>query len=136
MFTIGKLAVLAATSTDALRYYEREGLVAPASRTESGYRLFDESSLQRVRFIKQAQHCGFTLAEIRELISLREGGVACCQDVRGRVIGKKLELEHKIKSMKAMSTALDQMIADCTNGELPVGTCGILATLERAGGSK
>lgn len=131
MLTIGKLAVLAKTSTDTLRYYEREGLIEPADRTGSGYRLYDKDSARRIHFIKQAQHCGFTLTEIRDLLLLRNRDTACCGDVRSRAIEKKLQLEHKIKAMKSMSKALDHLIADCANEARPVGECTILAALEQ-----
>ena len=131
MLTIGKLAALAKTSTDMLRYYEREGLIEPAGRSESGYRLYDKDSARRIHFIKQAQHCGFTLTEIRDLLVLRNRAAACCGDVRTRAIKKKLHLEHKIKAMKSMSKALDHLIADCANGAQPVRECTILAAMER-----
>jgi MerR family Zn(II)-responsive transcriptional regulator of zntA len=131
MLTIGKLAALAKTSTDTLRYYEREGLIEPADRTESGYRLYDKDSARRIHFIKQAQHCGFTLTEIRDLLVLRNRDAACCGDVRTRAIEKKLQLEHKIKAMKSMSKALDHLIADCADETQPIGECTILAALER-----
>ena len=134
MLTIGKLAALAETSTDTLRYYEREGLLKPADRTESGYRLYDKDSARRIHFIKQAQHCGFTLTEIRDLLVLRTRDAACCGDVRSRAIEKKLQLEHKIKAMKSMSKALDHLIADCANEARPVGECTILAALEQVTG--
>ncbi len=134
MLTIGKLAALADTSTDTLRYYEREGLIKPADRTESGYRLYDKDSARRIHFIKQAQHCGFTLTEIRDLLVLRSRDAACCGDVRNRAIEKKLQLEHKIKAMKSMSKALDHLIADCANEARPVGECTILAALEQVTG--
>jgi MerR family Zn(II)-responsive transcriptional regulator of zntA len=134
MLTIGKLAALAQTSTDTLRYYEREGLIKPADRSESGYRLYDRDSARRIHFIKQAQHCGFTLTEIRDLLVLRNRDAACCGDVRSRAIEKKLQLEHKIKAMKSMSKALDHLIADCANEARPVGECTILAALEQVTG--
>jgi MerR family Zn(II)-responsive transcriptional regulator of zntA len=134
MLTIGKLAALAQTSTDTLRYYEREGLIKPADRSESGYRLYDKDSARRIHFIKQAQHCGFTLTEIRDLLVLRTREAACCGDVRTRAIEKKLQLEQKIKAMKSMSKALDHLIAECTDEAQPVGECTILAALEQVTG--
>jgi DNA-binding transcriptional MerR regulator len=134
MLTIGRLAALAEISADTLRYYEDEGLIAPADRSASGYRLYDQDSVKRLRFIKQAQHCGFTLAEIRELLALRSSDRACCDDVRRQAIEKKLQLEHKIKAMKSMSKALDRLIADCTRKGRPVVECTILAALEQAAG--
>lgn len=71
MLTIGKLAALADVRTDTLRYYERERLLTPAAKNGSGYRLYDRDALRRIRFIKQAQHCGFTLTEIAQLLALR-----------------------------------------------------------------
>jgi MerR family Zn(II)-responsive transcriptional regulator of zntA len=131
MLTIGKLAALTAISADTLRYYEEEGLISPADRSASGYRLYDQVSVRRIRFIKQAQHCGFTLAEIRDLLALRTSDRACCDDVRKQAIEKKLQLEGKIKAMKSMSKALDRLIADCTRTDRPVAECTILAALEQ-----
>ena len=132
MFTIGTLAAQAEVSTDTLRYYEREGLIQPAGKSEGGYRLYDRQSATRIRFIKQAQLCGFTLAEILELLALRHQSDACCGDVRSKALRKKLQLEGKIKAMKAMSEALDGLVADCDNADQPVDECPILAALERA----
>ncbi len=132
MLKIGKLAALAEVSIDTLRYYEREGLIEPADRSEGGYRVYDKESARRIHFIKQAQHCGFTLAEIRELLVLRGREMACCGDVRSRAIEKKLQIEHKIRVMAAMSQALDQLIAECANEKRPVAECTIIAALEQA----
>lgn len=130
MFTIGKLAGLADVSTDTLRYYERESLLAPTAKSEGGYRLYDGASVGRIRFIKQAQQCGFTLAEILELLTLRQQGAACCGDVRQRAIEKKLQLEAKIGALRAMSKSLDGLIADCAHAADPIQDCTILAALE------
>ncbi len=132
MLKIGKLAALVDVSIDTLRYYEREGLIEPVDRSESGYRVYDKESARRIHFIKQAQHCGFTLAEIRELLVLRGREKACCGDVRSRAIEKKLQIEHKIRVMRAMSKALDQLIAECADEAQPVKECTIIAALERA----
>ena len=131
MLTIGKLATIAGISADALRYYEREGLIEPAGKSAAGYRLYDKDSARRVQFIKHAQHCGFTLAEIRELIVLRGRNAACCGDVRKRAIEKKLQLESKIRAMKAMSKGLDRLISECADETKPVEECTILAALEQ-----
>ena len=131
MLTIGKLAKAGDISPDALRYYEREGLLAPASKTDSGYRLYSEDTVRRVRFIQHAQACGFTLAEIRELLHLRQTDRACCNDVRSRAIEKKLQLAAKIRVMQAMSAALDRLIAECADGTQPIDDCPILAALEQ-----
>ena len=133
MLTIGKLAKAGDISPDALRYYEREGLLAPASKTDSGYRLYGEDAVRRVRFIQHAQACGFTLAEIRDLLHLRQADGACCDDVKSRAIEKKLQLAAKIRAIQKMSAALDVLIAECAGGSLPVDDCPILAALEAVG---
>lgn len=136
ILTIGKVATLVNVSTDSLRYYEREGLVGPTSKSEGGYRLYDHDAVRRIRFIKQAQHCGFTLTEIRALLALRANNAACCSDVRRLAIEKKLQLETKIKAMKVMSKALDLLIVECGKKKRSLDDCPILAALDRGKGAK
>lgn len=131
MLTIGKLAAQTELSTNALRFYEREGLLSPASKSGSGYRLYDQTAVARIRFIKHAQQCGFTLTEIQELLTLRSRDSACCQDVRRLAVEKKLQLEAKIRSMKVMSKALDVLISDCPDHDRPVEDCPILGAMEQ-----
>ena len=130
MLTIGEAAVQAKVTPDTLRYYEREGLIEPAARTESGYRLYGADQLRRLRFIRQAQECGFSLGEIRQLLSVRASASACCGDVRRLAVEKKLHIEARIKAMRAISRALDGLIADCVGEEGPVDACPILAALD------
>lgn len=129
--TIGKIAGLTKVTRDTLRYYEREGLIRPSAKSNAGYRLYGRDAVRRVRFIKEAQHCGFTLTEIRQLLALRASDAACCCDVRRVAVEKKLELEAKIKAMSNMSKALDHLIVACTNGKHSLDDCPILAALEK-----
>lgn len=134
--TIGKIATLAKVSTDTLRYYERECLIEPTTKSDGGYRLYDHDALRRIHFIKQAQQCGFTLAEIRALLTLRQSDAACCHDVRRLALEKRLQLEAKIKAMKVMSKALHNLIEACSVDSRPLDDCPILAALERADAEK
>ena len=77
MMTIGKLAALADVSADPLPFYEREGLIAPTPKSDAGYRLYEAQAVQRLRFIAQAKQCGFTLAEINELLAVQSAQSAC-----------------------------------------------------------
>lgn len=129
--TIGKIASALKVSTDTLRYYEREGLIGPATKSRGGYRLYDHDAVRRVRFIKQAQHCGFTLTEIRALLDLRASDAACCRDVRRVALEKKLQLEAKIKAMRVMSKTLDRLIATCSDEGRRLDDCPILAAFDR-----
>jgi MerR family Zn(II)-responsive transcriptional regulator of zntA len=134
--TIGRIASLAQVSADTLRYYERERLIAPTAKSAGGYRLYQRDALRRIRFIKQAQQCGFNLAEIRSLLALRASDAACCRDVRHVALEKKLQIEAKIKAMKAMSSALTYLIEQCSADNRPLDDCSILAALERVNGLK
>jgi MerR family Zn(II)-responsive transcriptional regulator of zntA len=128
--TIGKLAKRAGVSTDAIRFYEDEGVLLPAEKTEAGYRLFGNDAVRRLAFIKHAQRCGMTLAEIRQLLELKADNRSCCSDVRNLAIRKKLQLEQKIRTMIAMSQALSELIEICTTEDRPLDECPILAALE------
>ena len=132
--TIGKIATLANVSTDTLRYYEREHLIEPAAKSEGGYRLYNQDALRRISFIKQAQQCGFTLTEIRALLTLRKSNEACCNDVRRLALEKRLQLEAKIKAMQVMPKALHNLIETCSVESRPLDDCPIIAALEQAVG--
>ncbi len=132
MYTIGKLAQHVAVTADTVRYYEKEGLLLPARKTEAGYRLYNEEAVRRLRFIRQAQQCGFSLIEIRELLELKNNDAACCTDVRRVAIEKKLQLEYKIRMLQQMSGALSELIDICNDGSRPLDDCPILSALENS----
>lgn len=130
MLTIGKIAEQALVTTDTIRFYEREGLIRPAGKSESGYRLYTGEAVRRLGFIKHAQECGFSLAEIRELLELRSDDAACCDDVFKLAVEKKLQLETKVKALKAMSQALSALIEICSHDRKSLDECPILGALE------
>lgn len=132
MHTIGKMATLAGVTPDTLRYYEKEHLISPASKTAAGYRLYNEEAVRRIRFIKHAQQCGFTLSDIHELLTLKQAGSACCEDVRSLAIEKKLRIAHKLRALRAMSQALDDLIQSCDGGDRAADDCSILSALENS----
>ena len=111
MYTIGKVARLTGVSTDTLRYYEKEQLIAPISKTAAGYRLYNDDGLLRIRFIKRAQLLGFTLDEVANLLKL-EGSQICA--VTRLIAAKKLAtVEAKISDLIAMRTALSHRLSLC-----------------------
>lgn len=130
MLTIGKVAERAQVTADSIRFYEREGLIRPSGKSESGYRLYTEEAIRRIEFIKQAQECGFSLADIRELLELRSTDSACCDDIYRVSVEKKLKLEHKIKALSAMSQALTRLIDMCSHDRKSLDECPILGALE------
>lgn len=107
---------------------ERHGLVPAACKGGNGYRLYPSGAVSRMHFIRQAQHCGFTLAESREP---RAAGAcravsACGSDVRAIAISKKAGLRAKIGLMKTLSAELDRLIGTCVDKTHPLNDCPIL----------
>lgn len=127
--TIGKVAEKGGVNLQTVRYYEREGLLPEAPRLSSGYRLFTEDTIRRVRFIKRAQELGFTLAEIRELLSLRLDEERSSSEVRDLALAKIGEIENKIKTLTAMKQALVHLTDQCS-GHGPASECPILMSID------
>jgi DNA-binding transcriptional MerR regulator len=130
MLTIGKVAEQAQVTVDRIRFYEREGLISPAKKSESGYRLYTEEAIRRIAFIKHAQQCGFSLAEIRELLELRRAESACCDDIYRVALEKKLQIEAKVRALNAMAQSLGALIEKCSRDQRPLYECPILGALE------
>lgn len=133
--TIGALAKAAGVNVETIRYYERRGLLHAPTRKTSGYRLYDEESLGRLRFIRNAQVLGFTLLEIKELAELRVSSAARCSDVLKRAERKLVQVEDKIRLLRVLSKALRSLIQDCKAGE-PTDRCPILKGMDREGREK
>ena len=127
--TTGKLAARGGVNLATIRYYERRGLLPKPPRRASGYRAFPPEAVRRVRFIKRAQAIGFTLEEIRELLSLRVERGTRCKDVRGRAEAKIADIDGKIRALRRMKRALGGLIAACA-GEAPIDACPILNALD------
>jgi len=117
---------------ETIRYYERHGLMPRAPRTHSGYRIFTEDAVTRLRFIRHAQELGFSLKEIKELLSLRIRPGSSCADVRRRAEAKTAEVEEKIRHLEAMRDALRQLARACS-GQGPVSSCTIIQALYKEG---
>lgn len=127
--TIGKIAELGGVNLQTIRYYERERLLPEAPRLTSGYRVFTGETVRRVRFIKRAQELGFTLAEIRELLSLRVDHERDSGSVRELAVNKIRDIEEKIRSLQAMKGALEHLTGRCS-GHGPASECPILESID------
>ena len=114
---------------ETVRYYERRGLLQRPPRSASGYRLFPLETARRLRFIRRAQELGFSLTEIRELLSLRVSANAKSADVRKRAETKIADIDAKIKSLDSMKTTLRRLTKVCA-GCGPIAECPILECLD------
>ncbi len=130
--TIGRVARQAGVGTETVRFYERRGLIAQPPKPQSGgYRVYPLEVVRRIRFIRDAQALGFSLAEIEELLDLRTDDRADCADVRSRAEAKLEEVREKIARLRTMAGALEMLIAACP-GAGTVQGCTILEALEGA----
>jgi len=132
--TIGKLAKEIGVNVQTVRYYERRRLLTPADRRPSGYRLYGDEALRRLRFIKNAQALGFTLREITELLNLRVRSRARCGDVQRKAEEKLQCVEAKVQDLQALGRALESLIRACRAGQ-PTDRCPILKRLDKGNGS-
>lgn len=129
--TIGKAARRAGVGVETVRFYERKGLIAQPPKPEAGFRTYPPETVDRVRFIRQAQEIGFSLREIEELLSLRADPGADCGDIRERALAKRNEVERKIENLARIRGALDELIVACP-GRGALRSCSIMSVLEDA----
>lgn len=127
--TIGKVAKAAGIGVETVRFYERQGLIPEPPRSGSGYRLYSGDTIRRLRFVKRAKTLGFTLSEIRELLSLSVTPGAGCSDVRDQARAKIEDIEDRVTQLLAMKMALEGLVDQCS-GVGPTTECPILAALE------
>lgn len=125
----GDLAKKSNVNTETLRYYEKEGLLPEPERTESGYRLYADEDVKRVRFIKRAQELGFSLKEIKELLALKLDASQSASEVKRLTEQKIQDIDRKILNLQAMKTILEDL-ADACSGEGSVDHCPILNCLD------
>lgn len=125
---IGQVAKAGDVNLETIRYYEREGLMPEPPRLASGYRVFSSDAVRRVRFIKRAQELGFSLKEIKELLSIRIDARKDCSAVRAIAKAKIADVEQKIETLKAMKRVLERVTASC-RGAGPTSECPILESL-------
>ncbi len=127
--TVGKLAIRGGVNVQTIRYYERSGLLPKPLRAASGYRLYADDTVRRLSFIKQAQHLGFSLGEIQELLSLRMQSGTTCGDIRQRARQKITAVDRKIEDLQRIKSALTKLAAAC-RGAAPTSACPILEALD------
>ena len=129
MLSIGQVAKQMEIGVETVRYYEREGLLEEPARKPSGYRQYDEGVVKRIKFILQAKSLGFTLKEIKELLSLRNSGDADCSEFQSRAAKKIGEVEGKIQSLERIKNALEKISQACP-GTGALSNCPIVEYLE------
>lgn len=129
---IGEVSVATGVDSQTIRFYERENLLPEPHRAPNGYRTYDSTTVDRLRFIRAAQAAGLALADIRQVLGLRDAGQAPCAHV-SIVLGQKLvDVRVRQQELNNLASELERLIetsrtldaADCG----PTGICHIITT--------
>lgn len=137
---IGRAAKVAGVSVDTIRFYQKIGLIKSAGRSAGGYRLFGGEDIHDLTFVRHAQELGFSLTEVRELLTLRQKHHAC-SEVQSMLTRKLGDVQAKIKSLSRLEAELAKAFRNC-NRELRLNReikhedcCPLLTKLDRLNGS-
>ena len=129
---IGDVAAAAGITVDAVRYYERLGLIEPDARTEGGFRTYSGDSVHRLAFIQQAQRLGLRLREIRELLGTRGvNGRQHCERVRGLLVKRLADVDAQMAELRAFRRTLRAALENCDAalGGSNVDECPVVRSL-------
>jgi MerR family mercuric resistance operon transcriptional regulator len=129
-YTIGQMAKLADVNIQTIRFYERKGILPKPDRRPSGYRIFMEEDVKRLKFILLSKSHGFSLVEIKELLDLRIDSKSSCDEVR-TLAEKKVEMmDAKIKELQSMKGTLLKLIVTCRDRKYS-SDCPILEAFDK-----
>jgi DNA-binding transcriptional MerR regulator len=127
MLKIGDVSKRSGIGIEALRFYEKGGLLEKPSRTLSGYRVYDAGVLERLAFIKQSQALGFSLEEIKRIIEDARTGKSPCAEVREIVRRRLEELDERMKELRRYRKELSDTLAEWDEkGQAPGHVCGLI----------
>lgn len=135
--TIGVLAARAGVTPEAVRYYEREGVIPRAARTGVGrYRVYTEADAERLRFVRRARDLGFSLDEVRELLALAAGdrdrpAGRSCAEVNRIAAAHLARVDAKLAQLRALRGELARLVAGCDR-DAAVADCSLLGALSGA----
>lgn len=123
----GVLAKQSSVNPETIRYYEKIDLLPEPMRSEGGHRIYNRTHLQRLSFIKRCRELGFSLKEIRGLLTLVDGGDYTCAEIRDRTSDHLADVGKKLNDLKKMQRTLKILVSQC-DGELRP-KCPIVDTL-------
>src|ERR671912_985280 len=127
MLKIGDVSKRSGIGVEALRFYEKSGLLDRPSRTFSGYRVYGEEVLERLAFIKRAQALGFTLEEIRRIVDDARRGESPCEEVREIVRRRMAELDERLRELHRYRKELKHTLEEWDEvGRAPGHICGLI----------
>ncbi|MFN4261606.1 MAG: heavy metal-responsive transcriptional regulator [Gemmataceae bacterium] len=134
-YTISQLAHAANIPTTTVRYYERVGLVEPEDRSAGNYRLYSEESLRKLKFIRAAQAIGFTLDDVKALLSTPSNTAASCRDVQSLIENRLAEVDQRLKDLRHVQRVLRASLEKCKDTE-QADCCHVIETLRETSGAR
>jgi DNA-binding transcriptional MerR regulator len=134
-YTISQLAHAAEVPTTTVRYYERIGLMQPEDRSEGNYRLYSDESLRKLKFIRTAQAIGFTLDDVKALLSTPDSSAASCRQVQALIEARLAEVAQRLKDLRHVQQVLKSALAKCRQTER-VNCCHVIETLRETSATK
>ncbi len=127
-FTISQVANAAKLPATTVRYYERVGLVEPEDRSAGNYRLYSEESLRKLKFIRSAQAIGFTLDDVKALLSTSSNTAASCREVQSLIEARLADVTKRLKDLRHVQRVLKSSLEKCKETERSDG-CHVIETL-------
>lgn len=128
---IGEASKASGVTAKMIRYYESIDLIKAGKRTDSGYRIYGENDVHTLRFIKRARTLGFSLEQIKDLLSLWQDPERASADVKAIARAHLEELEMRIRELSEMRDVLKHLEHACSGDHRP--DCPILHSLETMG---
>jgi len=125
---IGELAKLTGCSVQTIRYYEKEKLLASKRRSEGNFRLYDQSAVEQLTFIKHCRSLDLALSEVRQLIELNQSPDMRCDDVNNMIDNHIEQVEQRMKELEGLRQQLTSLRNSCSNNRT-IEECGILKNL-------
>jgi len=124
---IGQLSKQTNCKIETIRYYEKIDLLPEPLRSDGGYRIYDESHLKRLVFIRRSRELGFTIEEIRALLRLVDGGDYSCNDIKEIAMEHIGDIQQKIMDLKKLEKTLLKIASQCSGDSTP--QCPIIDSL-------
>lgn len=128
--TIGKVADQTGYNIETIRFYEKEGLLPKPNRTEGGHRLYTEEMVKRLVFVRRARELGFSMNEIRQLLTIVDGNLISCERVKTITDIHIKEIRSKITDLKKMERILSDLSNQCSGKDIP--ECPIIDALQNS----
>lgn len=128
-FSIGQLAKKARCKVETVHYYEKSGIMPKPPRTEGGHRIYSLTHAKRLNFIRRSRELGFSIEQIKELLTLIDEPGHHCGEVKAMALLQSRDIQQKIKDLQQLQAGLNDMVRNCKGADYSVEDCPIIEAL-------